>query len=214
MKAVVCAPRKFCWHLITKREGRKKISRSPRWSRRVILRERNLCDIDRIVHKRRRFACAHTNTHNFTNSLSSAFFGVCVGRALRRRRWWMSGCPLSLFYSTRLNGPFTDLSGIDGKTNPKNKTEALFFSALFSGSQPHGALSTPNILHSVKPLIKIWFSLPRVAGHSLRSMGVEVGLEGNQCNQSLLFPRTYSSTSFFFLIWQSFLMSGQTCDSF
>lgn len=44
----------------------------------------------------------------------------------------MSGCPLSLFYSTRLNGPFTDLSEIDGKTNPKNKTEALFFSAVLS----------------------------------------------------------------------------------
>ena len=68
MKAVVCAPRKFCWHLITKRGEWKKITRSPRRSRRVILRERNLCDIDRIVHKGGRFACARQHTHNSTST--------------------------------------------------------------------------------------------------------------------------------------------------
>lgn len=87
----------------------------------------------------------------------------------------MSGCPLSPFYSTRLNGPFRDSSEIDGKTNPKNKTEALCFSALFSCSQPHGALSTPNILQTVKPPIKICFSLPHIAGQSLRNWESESG---------------------------------------
>lgn len=79
----------------------------------------------------------------------------------------MSGCPLSLFYSTRLNGPFRDSREIDGKTNPQNKTLALFFPVLFSGLQLRAALSTPNILHTVKPPIKICFSLPHVAGLSL-----------------------------------------------
>lgn len=148
MKGVVCTPRKFFWHLITKREEWKRIRQSPGRSPRVILRERNLCDIDRIVHKRRRFGCARTNTHSLTNFLSLAFFLECC-RALKRQRWWMSGCPLSLFYSTRLNGPFRDWREIDGITNPQNKTPALFFSALFSGSQLHAALSTPNILHTV-----------------------------------------------------------------
>lgn len=79
MKGVVCTPRKFFWHLITKREEWKRISQSPGRSPRVILRERNLCDIDRIVHKRRRFGCARTNTHSLTNFLSLAFFGVLPG---------------------------------------------------------------------------------------------------------------------------------------
>lgn len=87
----------------------------------------------------------------------------------------MSGCPLSLFYSTRLNGPFRDLSEIDGETNPQTKTEALFFPSFFSGLQQHGTLSTPNILHTVKPPIKICFSLPHVAGQSLQSWKLKSG---------------------------------------
>lgn len=103
----------------------------------------------------------------------------------------MSGCPLSLFYSTRLNGPFRDWREIDGKTNPQNKTPALFFSALFSGSQLHAALSTPNILHTVKPPIKICFSLPCVVGQSLQSCKLKSG----QWNQSFLFSYTCLSFS-------------------
>lgn len=87
----------------------------------------------------------------------------------------MSGCPLSLFYSTRLNGPFRDWREIDGKTNPQNKTPALFFSAPFSGSQLHAALSTPNILHAVKSPIKICFSLPCVVGQNLQSWKLKSG---------------------------------------
>lgn len=58
----------------------------------------------------------------------------------------MSGCPPSLFYSTRLNGPFADLSEIDGKTNPeKIKTEVLFLCCSFLGlssAREHPIFST------------------------------------------------------------------------
>lgn len=49
------------------------------------------------------------------------------------------------------------------------KNESGLFSLLFSGLQPQSALSTPNILHAVKPPVKICFSLPHIAGHSLKS---------------------------------------------
>lgn len=195
MKAVVCTPRKFCWHLITKREEWKKISRSPQRSPWVILRERNLCDIDRIVHKRRRCTCACTNTHNRTSLLSLGFLGVWVCWALKlQQKWWMSGCPLSLFYSTRLNGPFTDSSEIDGKTTSKKWIGAL---SLFSGLQPQSALSTPNILHAVKPPVKICFSLPHIAGQSLRSWKSDSGWKAPS-ETSHSSPLTIISQSFSF----------------
>ena len=100
----------------------------------------------------------------------------------------MSRCPLSLFYSTRLNGPFRESSEIDGKTNPKNKTEALFFTALFLGSQPHAALSTPNILHTVNPPIKICFSLTHIAGQSFLSWKSKLGWKATS-------ETSYSSSS-------------------
>lgn len=62
-----------------------------------------------------------------------------------------------------------------GKLTSKIKPEALFFPPLFSCSQPHGALSAPNILQSVKPPIKICFSLPHVAGQSLRCWKMKSG---------------------------------------
>ena len=215
MKAVVCSPRKFCWHLITKREKWKKISRSPQRSLRVILRERNLCDIDRIVHKRGRFACARTNTHtNLTNFLSLAFFGVVHCRGSEAAEVMDVRLP-SVAVSTRL--ALMDLLEtwvkLMGKLTPKIKPRLFAFSALFSGSQPHSALSTPNILHRVKPPIKICFSLPHLAGHSLPSWESESALESNQWSQSLLLFHTYFSMSCFQLIWQSFLMSRQTGDS-
>lgn len=45
-----------------KKKQEKNPRRSPLRSARVILRERDLCDIDRIVHKRRRFAGVHAGT--------------------------------------------------------------------------------------------------------------------------------------------------------
>ena len=112
----------------------------------------------------------------------------------------MSGCPLSLFYSTRLNGPFRDSSDIDGETSPQNKTQALFSSALFSGSQPHGALSTPNILQTVKTSHKDLFLFTSRSWSELTELEAEVRLEGNQRSQSLLFSLTYFSMSFFSVI--------------
>ncbi len=140
MKAVVCTPRKFCWHLITKREEWKKISRSPQRSPRVILRERNLCDIDRIVHKRRRFACVRTNTHNFTNFLSLAFFGVCVAGL------WSSGgdgCQVAL---CRCSTPVALMDLLEtsvklmGKLTPRIKLRlfsVLLFSQARNGTAPY-----------------------------------------------------------------------------
>lgn len=178
-----------------KERSGKKISRSPQRSPWVILRERNLCDIDRIVHKRRRCTCACTNTHNCTSLLSLGFLGVWVCWALKlQQKWWMSGCPLSLFYSTRLNGPFTDSSEIDGKTTSKKWIEAL---SLFSGLQPQSALSTPNILHAVKPPVKICFSLPHIAGQSLRSWKSDSGWKAPS-ETSHSSPLTIISQSFSF----------------
>lgn len=149
-----------------------------------------------------------TNTHNFMNFFSLAFFA-----ALKQQRWWMSGCPLSLFYSTRLNGPFRDSSEIDGETNPKNKTEALFFSAVFLRLwTARRLINTQYFTHS-KTSRKDLFLFTSCSRSELTDLEADVGLEGNQCNQSLLFSLTYFSMSFFSLIWHSFLMWGQTYDS-
>lgn len=56
-----------------------KISRSPQRSLRVILRERNLCDIDRIVHNWRRVACAHQHTQLHQLSFSGFLWSVLPG---------------------------------------------------------------------------------------------------------------------------------------
>lgn len=141
MKAVVCTPRKFCWHLITKREERKKISRSSQRSPRVILRERNLCDIDRIVHKRGCFACARSNTHNLTNFLSLAFCGMCVVGLWSGRG---DGCQVALCRcSTRL--ALMDLletqQKLMGKLTPQKTklwlSSFLFFSQVCNRTAPY-----------------------------------------------------------------------------
>lgn len=212
MKAVVCTPRKFCWHLITKRGEWKKISRSPQRSPWVILRERNLCDIDRIVHKRRRFACARTNTHNLTNFLSLKFFGVCVAGLWSSRG---DGCQVAF---CRCSAQLALMDLLESRVKlmgklTQDKTGGLFFSAIFSGSQPHGTLSTPNILHTVKLLIKICFSLTHKAGQSSRGWKLKSAWKGTTANTHSSSLSLISECLSFFLIWLSFLMSGQTCDS-
>lgn len=82
MKAVVPTPRKFCWHLITKKEGQRKKRKpgpSPQRSPRVILRERNLCDTDRIVYKGRRCACAHQTHWTPPTFFHRGFFSEASG---------------------------------------------------------------------------------------------------------------------------------------
>lgn len=126
IKAIVCTPRKFCWHLITKREEwKKKISQSPQQSLRVILRERNLCDIDRIVHNWRCFAHAHQTTQLHQLSLSGLLWSASC-RALKQQRWWMSGHPVSLFPATCPDEPFTDSTlAVWGKKSPQIKPSPL-----------------------------------------------------------------------------------------
>lgn len=134
IKAIVCTPRKFCWHLITKREEwkkKKKISQSPQRSLRVILRERNLCDIDRIVHNWRCFARAHQPAQLHRLSLSGFLWSASC-RALKQQRWWMSGHPVSLFSSTCPDEPFTDSTLAVREKILKIKPSLLFSTALFS----------------------------------------------------------------------------------
>lgn len=108
----------------------------------------------------------------------------------------MSGCPLSLFSSTRLDGPFRDSREVDRETKPQIKPR-LFSLLLFS--QPHGTLSTPNILDIVKPPIKICFSLPPIDGQMLRRWKLQSGWKA---------PSATSHSSSLSLISQSLSFSS------
>lgn len=136
MKGVVFTPRKFCWHLITKRKEGKN------WrSLRVILKERDLCDIDRITDKRGCLCwCAQQHTVSFRSNGSACercHAALCL-----------SSAPFALTHLWRL------LSEADGKTNPSKIKPCLFSYVPLSGLLPHSTLSTPSVLHLVKAPIK------------------------------------------------------------
>lgn len=84
-----------------------------------------------------------------------------------------------------------------GKLLQKNES-GLF--SLFSGLQPQSALSTPNILHAVKPPIKICFSLPHIAGQSLRSWksnsGWKAPSETSHSSPLTIISQSFSFSSF------------------
>ena len=151
----------------------------------------------------------HTHTHTHTQlhfnffSFISPLWGV-LWRALKQQRWWMSGCPLSLFCSTPLNGPFKRPGEIDGgsKFPPKKKKKKhpSFFSLLlfFLRLATARRLINTRYFTRSKTSHKDLFLFTSRRWSELTELGAEGGLEGNQCNQSLPFSLTYSSLSFVF----------------
>lgn len=196
MKGIVCAPRKFCWHLITKREEWKKSARTHSdlgglsWGSVTFVTLIGLYTKEAALP-----VLATQHTHNITNFFFSlAFFRVSV---VKQQRWWMSGCPLSLFYSAHLNGPFRDLTETEEKLTPEIKLKHQYSLFFFQTQTTIRCLiNIRYIAHSKKkktPIKCVSLYLTEL----VRAGKWKSGLEGNQCNQSLLFPHTYFSMFFF-----------------